>query len=71
MPKGRNILAATFALVATLPVESHRQRSVSPIVVPFERAPSPHIVIRVPVTRGPCEALIFDTGISGYAFTFG
>src|SRR5262249_45317005 len=33
-----------------------------PIVVPFEPAPWPYIVIRVPVAGGPCEALIFDTG---------
>ena len=33
-----------------------------PVVVPFEPAPSPYIVIRVPVAGGPCDALIFDTG---------
>src|SRR5262249_36406855 len=33
-----------------------------PVVVPFEPAPSPFIVIRVPVAGGPCESLIFDTG---------
>ena len=34
----------------------------APIVVPFEPAPPPYIVIRVPVSDGPCQALVFDTG---------
>jgi len=33
-----------------------------PVVVPFERAPYPYIVIRVPVAGHGCEAMIFDTG---------
>src|SRR5262245_30051650 len=32
------------------------------VVVPFERAPSPYIVIRVPVAGRGCEAMIFATG---------
>jgi hypothetical protein len=41
----------------------------SPIVVPFEPAPSPYIVIRVPVAGGPCEALVFDTGTTTTVLT--
>lgn len=32
------------------------------IVVPFESAPPPYIVIRVPLAAGGCEAMLFDTG---------
>jgi len=39
-----------------------QERNLVPIVVPFEKAPSPYIVIRVPLASGFCEALIFDTG---------
>ena len=45
-----------------LPAERARQHSTVPIAVPFEPAPSPYSVIRVPVAGGPCAALIFDTG---------
>ena len=38
------------------------QPSATPLALPFEPAPVPYIVIRVPVAGGPCEALIFDTG---------
>lgn len=38
------------------------QPSLMPIVVPFERAPFPYIVIRLPVLGAPCEVLLFDTG---------
>ena len=44
------------------PAERARQHSTLPIAVPFEPAPSPYVVIRVPVAGGPCAALIFDTG---------
>jgi hypothetical protein len=52
---------ASLAAVA-LPAKSAGQRLILPIVVPFERAPSPFIVIRVPFASGPCEAMLFDTG---------
>ncbi len=52
-------LASTVAL----PVECAGQEGLaSPIVVPFERVPSPFIVICVPVASGPCEAMLLDTG---------
>jgi hypothetical protein len=33
-----------------------------PVVIGFERAPFPYIVIRVPVTGHGCAAMLFDTG---------
>jgi hypothetical protein len=50
------IVALALALLSMVPGGPEA------IVVPFERAPSPYIVIRVPVADGPCESLIFDTG---------
>jgi len=50
------LLAGTF--VGTLAAAVTSQV----VVVPFERAPSPYIVIRVPVEGRGCEAMLFDTG---------
>jgi hypothetical protein len=61
------VLAAALSLISVLarvaPESSTGRPGVpEPVVVPFERAPSPYIVILVPVTGGSCEALVFDTG---------
>jgi hypothetical protein len=61
------LLACACPIVAlaqpALPqIESDVQSPVTPILVPFERAPWPYIVIRVPVAGANSEALIFDTG---------
>ena len=55
------LLALYTAGGATAATTQERTNPV-PIVVPFEKAPSPYIVVRVPLTGGFCEALIFDTG---------
>src|SRR5262245_40183360 len=46
------VLALTLSLISQS----------EPVIVTFQRAPSPYIVVLVPVTGGPCEALVFDTG---------
>jgi len=63
MNNGLSIMesVATLSLVV-LPVAGAAQSRVSPIVVPFERAPAPYIVIRVPVAGAACAPLVFDTG---------
>jgi len=63
MAKRRSILTAFTVLTSiALPIPCVGQRLDPPIVVPFERAPPPYLVIRVPVASGPCEAFLFDTG---------
>jgi hypothetical protein len=34
------------------------------VIVPFQPAPSPYVVVRVPIKGASCAALIFDTGTS-------
>jgi hypothetical protein len=56
-------MALTLSLIVMV------ARGPEAIIVPFERAPSPYIIIRVPVAGGPCESLIFDTGTTTTVLT--
>ena len=53
---------ATAAIVFAVPLQAARQDSTAPVIAPFKRAPSPFVVIDVPVAGAGCVPLIFDTG---------
>ena len=58
-------ISATIAILVFVLTSSHQSAGHAhppPIVVPFESAPPPYIVIRVPLAAGGCEAMLFDTG---------
>jgi len=55
-------VAAAILLAGTGGAVLTRAATPVPVVVAFERAPFPYIVIRVPVAGQGCQAMLFDTG---------
>src|SRR5262245_18476219 len=59
-PCGIRSAIALLVVASSPPNAGHAQGRF--VVVPFESAPPPYIVIRVPLASGGCERMLFDTG---------